>query len=522
MVLKMTKPPASPPRAATAYKIKNLADIGSVAHEQRREGKRIALAHGVFDLLHMGHVRHLEEARSYGDVLIVSITPDHLVNKGPGRPIFEETIRAEMMAALACVDWVVINEAPSAESVIDAVKPDTYIKGPDYAQAADDVTGKIVAEQEQVEQHGGRIVFTNDITFSSSKLINRHLNPLDSKARAFVDAMRDDGQEKPLLDLLDRAANLRVLVVGETIIDEYRYVHPMNKTPKENLVATLYQSAEVFAGGAVATANHAAALCNHVDLLTIIGNDAHGSSLQQRVKSNVSLNAVVRPNAPTVSKVRYVDAGHMRKMFEVYHMDDQPLKAAQQAEIDTYIRERGGDYDLVIVNDFGHGMIAGSTVEALTQSVKFLAVNTQTNSGNFGFNLISKFPRADYVCIDTPEARLATGDKYGAIENILTERLAQMLPGAKIVVTQGQDGCLAYAADEPTCQVPAVADKIVDTVGAGDAFLAITAPLVAAGGEMRQVSFMGNIAGALKVGIIGHRQSLDKVSMIKAVVAMMK
>ena len=94
MALKMTEPPASPPRAATAYKIKTLADIGSVAHEQRREGKRIALAHGVFDLLHMGHVRHLEEARSYGDVLIVSITPDHLVNKGPGRPIFEETIRA--------------------------------------------------------------------------------------------------------------------------------------------------------------------------------------------------------------------------------------------------------------------------------------------------------------------------------------------------------------------------------------------------------------------------------------------
>lgn len=522
MAANMTETPQPAATITTADKLKTVSDIALVADDLRRDGKRLALAHGVFDLLHMGHVRHLEEARSHGDILIVSITPDHLVNKGPGRPVFGEGMRAEMVAALACVDWVVINEAPTAEAIIESVKPDAYVKGPDYAQAADDVTGKIIAEQLQVEAHGGQIIFTDDITFSSSTLINRHLNPFDTSARAFIDIMRDDLQEKPLLDLLDRAANLRVLVVGEAIMDEYRYVQPMNKTPKENLVATLYQSAEVFAGGAVATANHAAALCDHVDLLTIIGDDAHGASLEQRVKSNVRLNAVTRPNAPTVSKVRYVDAGEMRKIFEVYHMNDQPLAEAQRSEIDDFIRARGGDYDLIIVNDFGHGMIADSTVDTLITSAKFLAVNTQTNSGNFGFNLISKFPRADYVCIDTPEARLATHNKTGSIESLLTDRLAAMLPGAKIVVTQGKDGCLAFAADEPLCQIPAVADKIIDTVGAGDAFLAITAPLVAAGGEMRQVGFMGNIAGALKVGIIGHRHSLDKISMIKAVVAMLK
>ena len=151
-----------------------------------------------------------------------------------------------------------------------------------------------------------------------------------------------------------------------------------------------------------------------------------------------------------------------------------------------------------------------------------MAVNTQTNSGNFGFNLISKFTGADYVCIDTPEARLATGQKYGAVDSLLTRHLAKMMPTAKIVITQGRDGCLAYAAGAAPHQVPALADKVVDTVGAGDAFLAITAPLVAAGGDMRQVGFLGNIAGALKVGIVGHRQSIDKVAFIKAVVAMLK
>lgn len=522
MAASMTETPRSVALIKTTSKIKKLSDIAHAADRYRKDGKRIALAHGVFDLLHMGHVRHLEEARSHGDLLIVSITPDRFVNKGPGRPVFGEEIRAEMLAALACVDWVIINEAPTAEALISDIKPDAYVKGPDYAHAADDVTGKIAAEQTQVEMHGGQIIFTEDITFSSSTLINRYFNPFDTKARIFIDEMREEKQEKPLLDLLDRAADLRVLVVGEAIMDEYRYVQPMNKTPKENLVATLYQSAEVFAGGAVATANHAAALCKNVELLTIIGDDAHGVSLQKRVKPNVRLNAITRPNAPTVSKVRYIDSGEMRKMFEVYYMEDRPLAEEQRAKIDDFIREHGSNYDLIIVNDFGHGMITESTVETLVQSARFLAVNTQTNSGNFGFNLISKFPRADYVCIDTPEARLATQNKTGSIENLLKNQLSSMLPGCKIIVTQGKDGCLAFTGDEPLRQIPAVADKIIDTVGAGDAFLAITAPLVAAGGDMRQVGFIGNIAGALKVGIVGHRHSLDKVSMIKAVVAMLK
>ena len=104
----------------------------------------------------------------------------------------------------------------------------------------------------------------------------------------------------------------------------------------------------------------------------------------------------------------------------------------------------------------------------------------------------------------------------------MSHYLVPMMPNTRIVVTQWRDGCLAYAKDQPITQVPALADKVFDTMGAGDAFLAITSPLVAAGGAMRNVAFLGNIAGALKVGIIGHRQSVDKVSMIKAVIAMLK
>ena len=272
----MTDSTAAPRPTAAVDKIKRRADFGPIAARLHAAGTRIALAHGVFDLLHMGHVRHLEEARGHGDCLIVSITPDRFVNKGPGRPVFEELMRAEMLAAMSSVDWVVINDEPTAEAMIETVKPQAYIKGPDYVRAEDDVSGKINVERALVEQYGGQIVFTDDITFSSSELINRHFSPFAPDVRTFIDGMRDAGQKQPLLDLLDRAEGLRVLVVGETVIDEYRYVQPMNKTPKENLVATLYNSAEVFAGGAVAPANHVAARCRVVDLLTLGGHAAEG------------------------------------------------------------------------------------------------------------------------------------------------------------------------------------------------------------------------------------------------------
>jgi len=508
---------------AAADKIKPLAEIGAATAAARQAGRTVVMAHGVFDLLHMGHVRHIEEARSFGDMLVVSVTPDRFVNKGPGRPVFGEMMRAEMLAALGSVDFVTINEGPTAEPAIEAIKPSVYVKGPDYVDASTDVTGKITDERLAVEKHGGRIQFTDDVTFSSSALINRYFSPFEPHVRDFVDSMREEEQQQQLLELIERVADMKVLVVGDAIIDEYRYVTPMGRAPKENLVATLYQNAETFAGGVMATANHVAGICREVDVLTVFGDhDDYVTLSTQKAKKNVSITHFERADAPTTRKVRYVDSTSMRKLFETYYMNDAPIPAEMEERLNDKVAAIAGDYDLVIVNDFGHGMIKQSTVDLLTEKARFIAVNTQANSANFGFNLITKYPRADYVCIDALEARLATGEKHNSIEHLMSAGLAKVMPDSKIVVTQGRDGCLAYAKGQPLTQVPALADKVFDTMGAGDAFLAITSPLVAAGGAMRQVAFLGNIAGALKVGIIGHRQSVDKVSMIKAVIAMLK
>jgi rfaE bifunctional protein nucleotidyltransferase chain/domain len=175
------------PDAAPDGKVRTLQELAYIAASERAAGRRVVLCHGVFDLLHMGHVRHLQQARSHGDRLIVTITADAYVNKGPGKPVFTADLRAEMLSALACVDWVGINEGPDAVPVIETIKPDVYAKGSDYADAGADVTGKIQAERGVVESGGGQVVFTNDITFSSSELLNRHFEIFKPSVRQFLD-----------------------------------------------------------------------------------------------------------------------------------------------------------------------------------------------------------------------------------------------------------------------------------------------------------------------------------------------
>jgi rfaE bifunctional protein nucleotidyltransferase chain/domain len=505
-------------------KIRSLAEVALISEQLRSSGKRVVQCHGTFDLLHLGHVRHLEAARQLGDCLIVTVTADTFVNKGPGRPVFDSEVRAEMLASLEFVDWVVINDAADAVNAITQLRPTIYVKGQDYEQQESDVTGKIAVEREAVEDHGGSIHFTDEVTFSSSQLINQHLNIFEPDIREHLDVLRDNDGLEALISLIASVSEYRVLLIGDSIIDEYQYVEPMGKTPKENVIAARYESAEVFAGGVLAAANHLASFCKEVEVITCLGDDGDYADLvQASAQPNVTLTAFERSGATTTVKRRFVDSSRVGKLFEVYMIADEPLPPHLQQKIDSVIAERAGQFDLVVVTDFGHGMLAPSSVDVLTGTApRFLAVNTQTNTGNYGYNLITKYRRADYVCIDAPEARLATGDRFSPVPELASRLANRYVECPRLIITHGRNGCVTYERGKASHTIPAFARRVVDTIGAGDAFFVVTAPLVAAGGSMHQIGFIGNVVGALKVQIIGHRKSVDKPSLIKSITGLLK
>ena len=504
-------------------KIRAVEELAAEAEDLRKRGLRIVLAHGTFDLLHLGHVRYFEEARQQGDLLFVTITADSFVNKGPSRPYFPQDLRAEMVAALGCVDGVAVNHAASAVNVIEAIKPDVYVKGPDYKDASSDVTGKIVEEQNAVEGFGGRIHFTDNITFSSSSLINRFLEVPNPELREYLNGARERNFDRRAPELIEQISGMKVLMVGETIVDEYVYVSPLSKPPKENVLASLHRGQEIFAGGVVAAANHVANFCANVEVFTCLGEtDSYEQLLRDSLLPNVKLWAVTRPGAPTVRKTRYVESDYLRKLFEVYTMDDTPLTGRLNEQVVEEIERRAKDFDVVVITDFGHGMLTPEVRAALLSNSRFLALNVQSNAGNFGYNLITKYPRADYVCLDAPEARLAISTKDADLAKVATAALRERMDVNRIILTHGRNGCVTFADTQGVRHVPAFTRRVVDTMGAGDAFLAVTAPMAAVSDDLDMIGFIGNAVGAIKVGILGHRKPVEKVPTLKFIQTLLK
>jgi len=513
------------PNGDTRGKIVTIDELAAIVLRLRNEGKKVVQAHGAFDLLHLGHVKHLESAKKYGDILIVTLTADRFVNKGPNRPVFTEQLRAEMLAALSVVDWVAINPSPDAVPALLAIKPNVYAKGQDYVNPEGDITGKITEERRAVESTGGSIVFTQEMTFSSSELLNRNFNLYEPHLKAHLDNLRAHDGLAEVLDIIERVKDMRVLVVGDAILDEYHYVIPMGKSAKENMIATRYQDRELFAGGVFAAANHVASFCKEVEVVTVLGEKDERDYIpfiKQSLKPNVRLSVITRPDAPTTRKRRFVDPSYMRKLFEVYFMNDEPLTRDIAEKLNVSLARKLPDFDVVISTDFGHGMIVPSTVDVLTHKSRFLAVNTQSNSANMGYNLIMKYPRADYVCIDANEARLAVSDKVSPVEEVISKLLPEHIKCEKFIITHGKHGCITHARGDIVHTIPAVTKSVVDTVGAGDAFLAVTSPMVAVGAPLHRIGFIGNVVGALKVAIVGHQRSVEKPDVVKSVTALLK
>lgn len=503
-------------------KILRIEELADLLHVLQAEGKKIVHCHGVFDLLHIGHIRHFREARKFGDILVVTITPDRFVNKGPHRPAFPENLRAEAIAALDCVDYVTINKWPMATEAIKLLMPNFYVKGSDYKDAEKDHTGGIRLEEEAVKTVGGQIVFTDEIVFSSSKLINQHLPVFSEAVSAYLADFSSRYNSDKIIKFLNDVQNLKVLVVGEAIIDEYQYCEAIGKSSKEPMLAVKRLSTEQFPGGGLAVANHVANFCNNVSVLTFLGDR---NSQEDFIKGN--LNSKIKPiflyrkDAPTIVKRRFIESYVFTKLMEVYEINDSAFEPEDNLQLCKQLEIELSKYDVVITMDFGHGMFNKDAIELLCERSKFLAVNAQTNAGNIGYQSALRYPKTDFLCLTESEMRMEARDRRGDLKEMILA-ISKKYKYGRITVTRGQRGCLCYSAAEGFVEVPAFAGKVLDRMGAGDAFLSVTALCVAQQAPIEVVGFIGNAVGAQAVATVGHRTSVQKAPLYKHIEALLK
>ena len=502
-------------------KIKAVEELAEVL-TPLRANKKIVLCHGDFDLLHIGHIRHFEQAKKLGDVLVVTITPDKYVNKGPHRPVFNENLRAEAIAALDCVDYVAINKWPMAVETIQFLQPDFYVKGSEGRETEKDRTGGITLEEAAIKSVGGKLAFTDDIRFSSSSLINRYFPAFSKEVTDYLIGFSTRYCADDVLQYLESAQSLKVLVVGEAIIDEYQYCEAIGKSSKEPMLAVKYLSTEKFAGGILAVSNHVANFCDQVGLVTFLGaENSQEDFINEKLNSKIEKIFLYRRNSPTIVKRRFIESYFFTKLMEVYEMNDGVLDEADNEMLCATLSDQLSRYDVVIVVDFGHGMLSREAIDILCRKARFLTVNAQSNAGNLGYHTISKYPRADYVCMAENEVRLEARDRRGDLREMIID-VSRKLACGRVVVTRGKRGCLCYSEDESFFEVPAFAGQVVDRMGAGDAFLSLTALCVAQKAPMEVVGFIGNAVGAQAVATVGHRRPIERVPLFKQIESLLE
>lgn len=353
-------------------------------------------------------------------------------------------------------------------------------------------------------------------------LIDKFLNSYSAETIKFLDDFKEKYDFKMIEESLHDLKNLKVLIVGDGIVDEYHYCEPMGKSAKANVIVNRYLHNEVFAGGAFAIANHVSGLCDEVQLVTLLGKkNSRENFVTENLKPNVKTKFFYREDGPTIVKKRYVHHYSSEKLFEINFINDMFVSGSLEEEVVSYFESEVSKYDLVLVSDFGHGFVTEKIFNTIEKNAKILAINTQTNAANAGYNLITKYHNPNYVCLDEPEIRLAAQKKHSDIEGI-AQNIRESINAHYLIVTMGKKGSLGVNREGKVNRTPVFSTQVVDTIGAGDAFFAFTAPCFARGLPLDLVSFFGNTVGALAVQIVCNKRAIEKDELLEFINALVK
>lgn len=491
--------------------------------DKLRNRKNIVHCHGVFDLLHIGHIKHFQKAKSFGDILIVSITSDENVNKAPGRPKFNDKLRSEAVASIQCVDYVVVSNDATPLKIINIIKPNFYCKGNDYKNNKLDITGNISKESRLVKKYGGKIIYTNEISFSSSNLINSYLSNYSKDQTKNLANIKKKYNFTKINNLINNFEKIKVLVIGELIIDEYVFSEAVGKSGKEPMLTLREMFSEKYLGGAAVVARHISTFCNKITLISMIGqNQEDNSFIKKNISKNVNVKLIKKNKSPTILKKRFIEHLSKNKILGVYKINDNPLEKQDEIKLQKLINQEIKKHDLVIVSDYGHGFLSKKCIKLILDKSKFLAVNSQINSFNIGLHGIRNYKNLDCVIINEKEMRYELRSRDGDIKK-LTTQLCKEQKIKKLIVTRGTDGAIMYDNKIKTFfSSAAYSDKSLDKVGSGDAMLAIISLCLKQNLDQDLSLFISSIAGALAVASIGNKNHITKQQILRSLENLLK
>ena len=382
----------------------------------KKKKKKVVLCHGVFDIIHPGHLEYFNYAKKLGHILVVSVTADKFVNKGFGRPIFDIYKRKLFLSNISIIDFVVESNHPSSVNIIKKLKPNLYIKGSDYKIKKNDLTGKIKEEIKAIKSVGGKFITSKGFNYSSSKMIIEHFSQ-DSEQKKFLNKLSKIYSKKQILDLINKLSKLNVLVIGESIIDEYIFCETIGKSGKEPVLNLRKLFSKKYLGGGLAICKNLSSFCRNISFLSYLGEKKDEKNfIIRRLPKNIKTFFVNKKNSSTIIKRRFLENGSNIKTLGVYTVNDDFLNAREESKIISKIKKLSKKTDLIIVSDYGHGLVTKKIAKLISSFKNKYYVNAQLNSNNLGNHNLENYKNPKAIVINENELRHEMRDKISNIE----------------------------------------------------------------------------------------------------------
>lgn len=475
-------------------KIKTVEELIDIIGKPPRK-KKVVMCHGVFDIVHPGHIRHLTYAKEKGDILIASLTTDKFILKGKDRPYVPQELRAKNLAALEMVDYVVIDYNAAPIKNILTLKPDYFVKGFEYSK--DEIHPKTKEEIKAVSSYGGEVLFSpGDIVYSSTHLLTIH------KPKIFIDKLlaimeAENVTFEDILNTLHKFKNITAHVVGDTIVDKYSYCSLLGPTTKTPTFSVKLETSKIFVGGAGIVAKHLKSLGVDVTFTTVLGNDdLKDFVINDLNRWNIKINAIIDNTRPTTLKERFWADGY--KLLQVDTIDNSIVSEKILEGMGKYIA--GEKSDVVIFSDFRHGIFQKETIKVLAGKINPKSIKVADSQVSNRWGNILDFKNFDIIFPNEKEARFALGDQDTGIRP-LGEKLYSESRTKYLILKLGEKGILVYRNVKENPKnfflIDSFVEDLVDPLGAGDAMLAATSLAFKCSNNILISAILGSLGAAV-------------------------
>jgi len=485
-----------------SFKIKSIRDVKNQI-KKLSSSKKIILCHGVFDVVHPGHIRHFSYAKSKADLLVVSLTTDKFIKKGIYRPHIPEKLRALNLAAFEMVDFVVVDKNPTPLKNLKILRPDYFAKGFEYS--SDKISKETLEEMKVVKSYGGKMIFTpGDVVYSSSKIINTTLPNIQiDKLLSIMEFNKISFED--LKKVIKQFSKISVHVIGDTIIDTYTkgaFIGGQTKTPTYSV---LQESQTNYVGGAGIVAQHLKSAGAKVIFSTVLGKDVlkdFAKSVLQ--KSKIKLNLILDETRPTTNKNVIISG--LYRLLKIDKLDNRGISEEITAKFIKLIKKN--KTHAVICSDFRHGIFHQGSIKKLINSIPknvFKVADSQVASrwGN-----ITEFKNFDLITPNEREARFALADQDSTVGK-LSSLIVSKSKCKNLILKLGNRGVFCSTKNREIkssyFSIDSFANEVVDAIGAGDALLAYATLSYAVSKSLVVSSIIGSLAAACECEIDGNK-----------------